>query len=872
MTFTIRFGDSSHSVTMGSHSVGLGPVTISYSYNVTGAYVISITAKNRISKSVITDLVYVEEKVAGLKINVTLPRALKGGAHDIYIAVGEQVTVDASIESGTDVNFLYIFGERIIKSSSSSVNFKYTSTGTNMISVKCSNRINFQSVGYPLPIVVQKDEKLEGLALKVFPAILGYPSIFALTFTSGKAFLCSWNFGDGSKVQTDDSDLQTTQNHTYSKIGAYTVDVNCLNRHGSSFTSTTANVQTQITGLSIHTNSRYLPVNGTAVYIITIQSGSHVGFQVNFDDGMKLQRAKNNRQNKTLKIKHTFTKAGSFRAEVIACNELGFLVASTDIMLVVQDPIRYTTLTCRSPVKFAEANVKYQLSLVRPIKPPTNASCLWRFGDGIETKTKLEVKYSLPQEREHTFRTAGFYTTSVVCTNHVSKVNFTVQLHVYEMVTPKLTVFTVLGNKTISSRAPPTLSKYGCFEIEDEVVFHVTSQMYDLEYLWQIKSLNFTMKTTKSEFRFSFPRPGKYRVEVTIDNKLEIFKMWTELRIEKRISILRFDTKSSTTVIRHVTQIIIETTKIGTDPCILVDFNDTSNRIMFGETICRTRRGYQYVHLIKTLNDTIRFDHLYLHKGIYHLNLLAFNLVSEVHKTTSVEVITPPCVVRNLTLTGPNGTGLLTYIQKRKSISLELTFFKECLLSDKSEIYWGVYRAGESRKAISAFGVKEFVIPKRRLEYGAFRIEAVVYLYGAHVTDVYGIVKGEVSRMVQIVASPLVAYINGSKERSVGYETSFTLDGSRSHDPDSKTPFRDFQLIFKWYCKVKDKNGVYTGCYNNNPSVSFSNAKVFNTDSANMLQGKTYIYRLEVRKVHRSASFEQRVLIVMGAPPDVEIR
>lgn len=855
---------------MESFKVGLGPLNVSYIYHTTGTYTISINARNRVSKSVITDEVYVENQVVGLNIAVTLPYQPKDGAKNVYLATGEEVTVIVSIQNGTDVTFDFNFGERKIQSRSSSVTFKYTVVGTSKIDVKCFNRVSYQIVEYNLPIIVQRDEGLEGLELSVAPVISGYPSRFILKLRSGKAFLCNWNFGDGSVIQTDFSDLGTTQNHTYSETGAFLVKVSCLNRKNSSSIATMAHVQIPVSGLAVRCKSLYIPVNETATYDITIQSGSHIGIQINFDDGIILRRMQKDFINNSITLKHSFTKAGTFRAVVVAHNYLGSQTVSTSRVLVVQEPIRGVTLVVNSPVKFAEPNVKYKVLLQRSAKEPTNATCLWQFGDGIERRTKLEITYNLPQEIDHTFTSEGTYLTKANCFNQVSKINFSVEVHVYKMVMPRLRAFIKLENRSIRWRASPTKKSY--FELNDEVIFHVTSQMYDVKYSWQIKVLNLTFVTTVPEFRFTFPRPGIFRVHVTIQNKLETFKLSTELIIEKRVSVSSFGTRKSTIIIRDVAQIFLQINKSGTNSCVIVNFNDTSYQIVFGGAVCRDRAGNNYVHLIHDFNKTILFDHLYSKKGIYYPSVYAFNSVSEVHQTIRVEVIVPPCAVNNLSLTDQNNTVLQTSFLKRQSISLKVNFIKDCLLSNKVEVSWSVYKVRNSRVVISVVGVKTFVIPERALDYGTHKIQATVYLYGEHVKDIYGVVKGEISHNVEILSSSLVAFINGGKDRSVGYETSFSLDGSRSYDPDHRTPFSDTRLLFKWYCKVMDNTESYIGCYNSNYKVPFSSSKVFITDSANMLQKKTYIYRLEVSKVYRNASFEQRILIVVGAPPKVEIR
>ena len=209
---------------------------------------------------------------------------------------------------------------------------------------------------------------------------------------------------------------------------------------------------------------------------------------------------------------------------------------------------------------------------------------------------------------------------------------------------------------------------------------------------------------------------------------------------------------------------------------------------------------------------------------------------------------------------------------KNQPIIMTVNFSKDCILSSREEISCIVYKIDDYRMVFSAMGNTKFVVPERTLDYGAYKIIATVYLHGEHVKEVYGVIKGDTSHLVEILPSPLVAYIKGGENRSVGNETSFNLDGSQSHDPDSSSPFSDPRLLFRWYCKVLHSSGNYIGCYNNDYLIHFSESKVFITDSANMVQGKTYIFRLEVTKVNRKASFEQRVLIVAGTPPKVVIR
>ena len=116
---------------------------------------------------------------------------------------------------------------------------------------------------------------------------------------------------------------------------------------------------------------------------------------------------------------------------------------------------------------------------------------------------------------------------------------------------------------------------------------------------------------------------------------------------------------------------------------------------------------------------------------------------------------------------------------------------------------------------------------------------------------------------INVLSQPLEARIQGPQ--TVGSLGNFTLDGSKSSDPDDSpdTP------SYRWDVRNADKSAVIVG----GRTITIPSGAIANINVANSLpSGHNYEFTLTFRKGRRSAQATQIVTVVKGDPPKVVFR
>lgn len=249
VNFLWNFGD-------GASAAG---ATATHTYGARGNYTTIVTATNAVSTLTATVPVTVTDvPITGLQATSNSPRPF-----------GTATSFTATVGAGTNVNYLWNFGDGIIGSGPNPPHI-YTTVGFFTALVTATNSVNTLTATVPVTIT---EVPIGGLsAASSSPTPLGNATAFTATASGGTNINYVWNFGDGSFG----SGIATS--HTYAAVGSYTVELTATNS-ANTLTATlpVEVIHVPITGLTIVGNSS-VRMNASETFTATVTSGTQVSY------------------------------------------------------------------------------------------------------------------------------------------------------------------------------------------------------------------------------------------------------------------------------------------------------------------------------------------------------------------------------------------------------------------------------------------------------------------------------------------------------------------------------------------------------------------------------------------------------------------
>lgn len=881
-----------------------------------------INVKNRVDEKSINCTVIVQEPILELLLTVTVPR-IRHGSHFVYIAIGENISMEGKITGGTNVSCRFDFGEDVLNEGVNvfQATYAYRQTGSYTIGLTCENGVSRRIETFPTRIVIQKNESITGLQIKVNVTSKGEYSAFTLLWNTGTAFLCDWGFGDGSSVQTDFSQIDTPVLHNYTQEGYFNVSTNCSNRHGSVVAKGVAWVQIPIADLTCDSMLTYVNTSAEASFNVSVKSGSHVTvttrFESNHTKSFSLGQRINGR--KYFLLNHSFASNGSYEVAVMAFNLLGSLTIQCKPVVIVQHPLNDTTL------RLEERTIKNSSNAVFILKTstlekyyPTDAFCLWSFGDKspvekrrivFNSRGKYIILHRYSSSKNSSTRNFTF-TTNVFCSNEVSRSEFHTAVTVLAPVRPVIKV----GLQCEHSAKFTNFVSRKYFALGETATMLVTSQNFDKAYRWKLSGDVVLGITKEPCINVTLSQTGTLTASVEVDKVVENTSASVQFNVQEKISGVSF-TSSGFTWLRNSTHFEITIPKFQHGSCFIVAFKDSITS-WIDKMNCATSDN--------EMNFTYSFNHTFPFEGNYTVSLSVFNRVSEVKKNVSVVVVKPICKVTNVSIWDSDikmkiSGGVENILQPIKynrsgTIRLEGQYINHCLLPDSGDVkvFWQIIRIEpenlEQGRHCETTGAKKnhswhgsnITVHRNFLIYGNYSFILTVTLTGSDVLNLYGQVQEETKAIVEIVPTPLSGEIRGSSCREADTERAFSLHAD-FNDRDVATHFDDRDvaldgkkdLKFDWYCRTKNQfsgihcrgqeigyDGQFVHCldqkliHNISAIKSDLNYPEFTPSLERYIANKTYIFTVKVTKRcdGRTAWGEVSVFILPPGPPRMTIR
>ena len=872
MTFTISPGDGSGEHILQTFTDGFFKNSFSHHYARTGVYSVSIGAKNDVEATTKTVecTVSVENPIVNLTLEIPTTR-IKTGSQDVYIAVGENVTIIGSLTRGTGVFCDFNFGEEVLTGEVDSLTktYIYRKPGIFTASLNCTNRVSSMYKESLKRTIVQKDEPIDDLQVMVPVTVKGQQSVISLLMASGTAFVCNWTLGDNTTFQTDVSDIGKQVIHQYAKDGPFDVMVSCKNRHGIVRTHNVAWVQIPIANLTCNSSNRYIMVSQETLFNISVQSGSQVTVVAEFENDQRQSVVfRESFLNwKSFILKHPFLYYGSYSVTVKASNLLGSLTTNCTPIVVVQNPLVNITLTPDKTIIQVSEPVTFQLkTTVSENFLPNDAACSWLFGNN-SYKNGIPLIFTKGEHSLlHRYSSPGEFITKVSCSNEISSIELNTKVTVLKLIEPSMTICLDCNPSPDLTRIP---SK-AYFALGDTVTLLVSSQSFDRAYHWRITEYG-DLATTEHRFlKVVLNKTGTFTASVLVDKLVATMAASVEFTVQEKIDgiLLR---SSGFTWLRSATHFEFALPKFDHGSCFNLTLNDSLNSEKSQCSLERTR------------NYLFSFNHTYLYEGNYTVCVIVFNKVSEEKRCLKVEVSKPVCEIGNVSISEVRNEETNAYknslkvLKYRRSDSFELRglFINRCFLPTSKDIklLWVIKQT--TAKSVEGEDTGSVIkISPRSLQYGSYEFEFVVELASVDVINLYGKVAGNSSLNVEIVRSPLVGKISGEKKLNLSTADTLTLDAS-FHDPDLP-PWMDQQgMVFNWYCKTPvgplAQAEQFVHCYDDalRPEnfIKILSYPVFTTRLNRYIENKYYIFTVVVTKDDLQPLTDNVTVFVSPPPP-----
>ena len=641
ITYVVDFGDGSQrfeSVTTGSSSrTGIAKHT----YGEVGNYTVTVFAFNLVGPNIsVTSHAVVEIPVGELSFAVPVPHVTS----NVFLAVGDHMNVTRFLSRGTNVGCAFDFrdGSPPVVSSETTVSHKYSKPGTYHVNISCYNAVNLVQRLLNATVVVQGLEPITGLVLSANATVYGTESGILLQMASGTTFFCSWHFGDDSKMATTDfSHYGHVMYHTYSAVDTYNVSVTCSNRLGSAHAQIAVAVDIPIEGVNMTGRKRYIRVGENLAVDVIVTKGSRLSYVWNYNDSYTNNAFRSLADPKTpVRSTHAYSVGGVFVISVSVSNSLFSVTRVLPNPVDVEYPVVNISLVSDGLVSLKTGEVTFQLDVHANVTPPTNAFCVWDFGDVNGngnfvpgTSEPLRLSSLEPHAKVHKFLHEGTFVTAVNISNHVSSAVLTTSVTVQKLVQVRMSAGRFVEGAYQHGFGP----NKDHFRQDEVVVFNVSSQPNDLKYVWQFGDGSVENTTTEPSVQHIYRLAGTYTQRVVVHNRLAVLEAVHRIVVQKNPGKVTVNC-SHPNYRGDPTHFTVNVTDPGTDVCFALDLAD-SHVVIFGEPRCRPE-SLKPNHTFRATNksDTsLAFTHTYDAMGAFRVTVTAQNTVSQ--RITEIQVV-----------------------------------------------------------------------------------------------------------------------------------------------------------------------------------------------------------------------------------------
>lgn len=524
VNITIDFDDGS-TFNNGSFDIAyLFAVMNNHTYEATGEYTVTINVSNCVSNASIEGMAIVELPLVGVTCDVI---------HDNRdIEVNETVTVQITVQQGTNPEFFIDFGDGTVTTTRElAVQHSYSNYAFYNVSVSAYNNVSRENTSKEIQ-VHKPVEPLVGFIVVCSLTNLTDLTRCMLNISQGTDFTCTWDWDDGSSSETRYEQLGNFTYHNYSAVGHYNLALNCTNRLYNTTSEAIAIVEVPILGfMVVDPVAKDFQVDFSVTWSTT--QGTDANYTVTFTHlisrmsyNATATTSKDTTSGSAVITSAMIPEIGTYELEVTAVN---YVTPRQKIRLpvLVDIPIADPTLTRAS--KFVEVFTTAEFSF--QISAGSNVSLWWNFSDGSPVESQYYQGISFPSDGiaiEHEYASDGEFVVNLFGNNSVS--NFTRVIPIYIQHPPNITLTTnspqnippgtiTFTIAAMEGKKPPTNSTYTAHFGDGT---SVTDQPFVVPLVLD----------------HDFPANGSYTMNITVTNDVQSAYLETDVELQTPIKDL----------------------------------------------------------------------------------------------------------------------------------------------------------------------------------------------------------------------------------------------------------------------------------------------------------------------------------------------
>ncbi|MGH0144935.1 UNVERIFIED_CONTAM: hypothetical protein FKN15_004376 [Acipenser sinensis] len=316
-----------------------------------------------------------------------------------------------------------------------------------------------------------------------------------------------WSFGDGRPLTIVESN--STVVHDYSSPGSYPVNLTVFSRVGTASYQRTVCVEDLITALTLNSSSSAVAIDQDVCFVADIvphPDGRHT-YHFMWNSGIENESPINGLRD----FCYTFRKEGTYQVSVVASNNVSSW--SDNVFVHVQELVGKLWIRHDGEDLGAlTANRTYQFTV--GTTSGTNVTFKWDFGDGSPP--------SLGQNFSHTYKTPGTFTVSATGENVVS----------WTVASVQISVLSPISELILSTSQ--TVAEVG----QAFIIMAKVNIEGNVQFFWSVDPSTLLEEGT-STFRYTFPKPGVYRISVVAQNLVSKQQASITIEVFERIRGLK---------------------------------------------------------------------------------------------------------------------------------------------------------------------------------------------------------------------------------------------------------------------------------------------------------------------------------------------
>eukprot|EP00079_Xenopus_tropicalis_P017901 XP_004918536.2 PREDICTED: polycystin-1-like [Xenopus tropicalis] len=761
-----------------------------------GIYVVSVVARNALSSARANITLEVQEAVEGVSVQQ------ENAEVEGYAALAEPLTLAAHMVKGSNLTFQWVTWPEQWGGQDRSLTFTPVKVGEIGAEVWVKNALGVTSANIQLQVI----ERVSGVQVQKNqdPVALGSNVELTVTIQHGTNLQYKWDPGEGSVELISQS---PSLNYTYLIPGPKTIKVVVSNALSSSSALAVLRVQQPISGVSISlTESRDYDAqeyeldavkSGTAMFLVgSVQNGSDLSWEwaVTGHKQVIWYHVQN--------VSHTFIEPGQYQVQLRVWNIVSSANASH--LLLVQEAVTSLRVTTEQNGYCTGQNVTFFLS----IEQGTHVSFML-------TVPFLNLHLKLDENCGHlVFPFPGNYTILATALNQVSKAEARLDITVLEKV-ESIQVLDLPSawsvNKTLRLKAnikpDPFLNIFWTF--------------------WQNGDSNYSLSSYNAAY--TPLRKGSLHIHLNVSNPFCSSSLSSVVIIQEPVTSMILRSNTEQVFLNHCVQFFVEP-KDGSDLRFHWSFGDAQKNITSSET---------------------SVEHCYSHPGNFLATAVGYNLVSLVQAQTKVHVTMVKCKQPKAQLLGAPAK-MPRSLGGQIEVSVDLRGCTEYKVIYLWEFYKGS-NCSSNQLSIPKLDISSplLTIYGHTLDIGLYCLLMTVKLQGTSLSH-------QVTHLLTVTPSPLVAVIHGGTKRIWPVERDLVLDGTASHDPDLADGVKETSLEYEW---SSDPMIEEPACMLPSlPSISQVSVSL-----PALCADSTYIFTLTVKKPGREPATAKQMVSLHGS-------